>query len=108
MEKRAPHYNPSNCPLCTTRPGVCSGCNGSGKCTFCGGTGTRATTTAGLASEDITTVTYNEKCPYCNGTGVCRYCEGSGKCWGCKGSGHVENWDFFEQYQRERQEKDNK
>jgi RecJ-like exonuclease len=80
------------------KPGACHDCAGSGKCTFCKGTGVRKTTTNGFASEKINSVTYEEKCPYCSGTGVCKYCDGKGKCRHCKGDGKIENWNFFEEY----------
>lgn len=102
MEQRGQHYDPQKCPFCIVKPSTCNGCDGTAKCTYCNGTGTRKTTTAGLTREDISTVTIEEKCPYCNATGICRYCEGSGKCWACKGDGHVEDWNFFERYRNEK------
>jgi DnaJ-class molecular chaperone len=96
MDLREPPYDPHQCPLCTPKPGVCNDCRGSGRCTFCNGTGTRKTSTRSLASEKINDVTYKEKCPYCGGTGVCRYCQGSGTCWACNATGRVEDWSFLE------------
>lgn len=99
MDERASRYDASECPFCSTNPGVCSYCGGSTKCTFCNGTGTRKTVSPDLEAEGIKASSYEEKCPYCGGTGQCRYCKGSGKCWACNGTGKVESWDFFEKYQ---------
>ncbi|MBD3393810.1 MAG: hypothetical protein GF418_16900 [Chitinivibrionales bacterium] len=100
-DQRQARYDPNQCPFCVPEPGVCSYCRGTAKCTFCDGTGTRKTTTASMPKEKFTTVEYEEKCPYCGGSGVCRYCEGSGKCWVCEGTGHIDHWNFFQRHKHE-------
>jgi RecJ-like exonuclease len=100
MDKRAPRYDASECPFCSVKPGVCSYCNGTKKCSFCGGSGIRKTGTPTIAEAGIKKTSYEEKCPYCKGTGVCRYCQGTGKCWACDGTGKVTSWDFYEKYQK--------
>jgi hypothetical protein len=100
MEKRGKRYEETECPFCSTKPGVCSYCRGTKKCTFCNGTGTRQTGSPVIATEGIGKASYEEKCPYCGGKGVCRYCEGTGGCWACDGTGKVESWDFYEKYQK--------
>jgi len=100
MDKREARYDPSECPFCSVKPGVCSYCSGTTKCAHCNGTGTRTTGTPLIAEDNISRKSYTETCPYCSGTGVCRYCRGSGKCWACDGAGKVESWDFYEKYQR--------
>ena len=54
----------------------CGGCHGSGKCTYCGGSG-RVVVDAG------TYVAYDcyvyKNCPVCNGSGNCGTCRGRGK-----------------------------
>jgi RecJ-like exonuclease len=97
MDKRAARYDEKQCPFCTTKPGVCSYCNGTKKCSFCDGKGKRKTVSPNIPEENIKPGSYEEQCPYCKGSGTCRYCRGSGICWACKGSGKVENWDFYEQ-----------
>jgi DnaJ-class molecular chaperone len=94
-EQRRVRYDAHQCPVCSTEPGVCSYCHGDAKCNFCGGTGTRTTTTASMPKESINPVEYDEKCPYCQGSGTCRYCEGSSKCWVCDGSGEIKDWSFL-------------
>jgi len=99
MDARGPRYDESECPFCSTKPGVCSYCGGSSKCSFCNGTGTRTTVSPKIEAEGIEGTAYAEKCPYCAGSGSCRYCKGSSTCWACQGSGKVESWDFYEKYQ---------
>jgi hypothetical protein len=97
MEKRAERYNPKECPFCTTKPGTCNYCEGSGKCNFCQGTGKRVNSTKDIPDPDIQKVTYETACPFCKATGKCRYCEGVGKCWACKGTSKIDSWEFYEQ-----------
>jgi hypothetical protein len=97
MDKRSPRYDEKQCPFCTTKPGVCTYCGGTKKCSFCDGTGKRKTVTPELAEENIKAGSYTEECPYCKGTGTCRYCSGNGKCWACKGTAKINNWDFYNQ-----------
>jgi RecJ-like exonuclease len=99
-EKRAERYQPSECPFCSTKSGVCSYCQGETKCTFCGGSGKRTTKVPELPAEGIAASQYEEECTYCKGSGTCRYCKGSGKCWACGGDGKVESWDFYEKYRK--------
>ncbi len=95
-EQRQARYDPKDCPFCVPQSGVCNYCGGDGSCTYCNGTGTRKTTTSNLPDPTIKSVTYEEKCPYCKGSGKCRYCDGSGVCRTCGGTGEVENWDFHD------------
>jgi RecJ-like exonuclease len=101
MDQREARYNPKQCPFCTQNPGVCFYCNGSKKCSFCKGTGTRTTVSPPIAESNLSQASYQEKCPYCKASGVCRYCDGVGKCWACKGTARIESWDFYEQYKAE-------
>jgi hypothetical protein len=48
-----------------TQKVTCSVCNGSGKCSWCGGTGY--------------TIPLIQKCEKCGGTGVCPNCHGTGQ-----------------------------
>jgi hypothetical protein len=99
MEKREASYNEKQCPFCTERTGVCSYCGGTKKCTFCGGTGKRKTVASESADGNSKAAgSYEEKCPFCKGSGVCRYCNGTGLCLACKGTGTVENRDFFNKF----------
>lgn len=100
MEERGARYDPQQCPFCSTNPGTCTYCSGSGECTFCEGTGKRVTVAPEIEAEGIDRSSYEEECPYCEGTGKCRYCDGEGDCWACNGKGEVESWDFFEKYQK--------
>lgn len=100
MDQRGPRYDESECPFCSTDPGVCSYCHGETKCTFCKGKGTRTTIVPRIEEEGVMGTSYQEPCQYCGETGTCRYCRGSGKCWACGGSGKVESWDFYERYQK--------
>jgi RecJ-like exonuclease len=100
-EKRAPRYDPKECPFCTIKRGVCSYCKGSKRCPFCNGKGKRKATAPkmpGLAADR--NVSYEEECPYCKGGRSCTYCGGSGICWACGGSGRIESWDFQSKYER--------
>lgn len=99
-EKREKRYEETECPFCSTKPGVCPYCGGGKKCTFCNGTGTRTTGSPTLSEEGISKSSYTEPCPYCKTTGVCRYCKGDAKCWACEGSGKINSWDFYEKYQK--------
>jgi RecJ-like exonuclease len=99
MDKREARYDASECPFCSVTPGECSYCHGSKKCAHCNGTGVRKTGSPVIAEENIGATSYEEKCPYCSGTGTCRYCRGKGICWACDGDGKVESWDFYEKYQ---------
>jgi RecJ-like exonuclease len=98
MEAREPRYNASACPFCSLKPGVCSYCEGTKKCTFCNGTGKRHTVSPAVPEENVKGGEYTEACPYCKGTGVCRYCDGKGFCWACGGSGKSGDWDFYSRY----------
>ena len=100
MDQREARYDEKACPFCSTNKGVCSYCEGTKKCTFCDGTGTRTTVSPAIESEGIKRSSYEEKCPYCKGTGVCRYCEGSGKCWACEGSAQAGDWKFYERMKK--------
>jgi DnaJ-class molecular chaperone len=51
-----------------------------------------------LPQEGVSPAEYEEKCPYCEGTGTCQYCNGEGKCWVCGGSGTIDDWEFFQKY----------
>lgn len=93
-EKRAPRYDPHECPFCLPKKGACSYCKGSRKCGFCGGAGKRKVAVPALPSKGIQASGYEESCPHCGGSGVCRYCGGSGACWACDGSGRIDSWDF--------------
>ena len=95
MDKRMARYDEKECPFCTPKPGVCSYCNGSTKCTFCKGTGKRKTSTTNYPKRGIERLEYEEECPYCKGSGKCRYCDGVGKCWACKGTSKIDNWDML-------------
>jgi DnaJ-class molecular chaperone len=97
-EQRAPAYNPAQCPVCTTRPGVCSYCNGTGKCVYCNGTGKRHVVWPNIPEDGIVKGSYDDQCSFCKGTGACPYCGGNDKCWACKGTGTIRSWDFFEEY----------
>lgn len=101
-EKRAPRYDPHGCPFCTSKKGICSYCNGSKKCEFCKGTGTRKIAVPALPSKGISASGYTETCPHCNGKGVCRYCGGSGACWACDGTGRIDSWDFYSKNRKTR------
>ena len=101
-EKRAPRYDPRECPFCTPKKGVCSYCNGSKKCEFCSGTGKRTIAVPNLPAKGITASAYEETCPHCNGKGVCRYCGGTGTCWACDGTGKVDSWDFYSKSRTQR------
>jgi RecJ-like exonuclease len=100
MDQREKRYDETECPFCVPKPGTCFYCGGTTKCSFCNGTGIRKTGTPDIAEEGIQKASYEEKCPYCEGSGVCRYCKGSGKCWACDGTGKVTSWDFYEKYMK--------
>lgn len=55
---------------------TCGGCRGTGRCTYCGGTG-RVVVDAGLYVAYDAYVYKN--CEVCHGTGKCGVCHGSGK-----------------------------
>ncbi|MGD9201373.1 MAG: hypothetical protein PVI26_07410 [Chitinispirillia bacterium] len=95
MDKRMARYDEKECPFCTPKPGECSYCDGSTKCTFCNGTGKRKTSTTNYPKRGIERLEYVEECPYCKGSGKCRYCDGAGKCWACKGTSKIDNWDML-------------
>jgi hypothetical protein len=80
-ETREARYDPKECPFCSTKPGVCFYCNGTGKCSYCNGAGTRTTVSPDMAELNLKKSQYTEKCPFCKTSGKCRYCEGKGKCW---------------------------
>ena len=101
-EKRAPRYDPGECPFCSSKKGVCSYCEGSKKCGFCKGTGKRKIAVPDLPAKGITASEYEETCPHCNGKGVCRYCGGTGSCWACDGTGKVDSWDFYSKSRNQR------
>ena len=94
-EKRAPRYDPHECPFCKTRKGTCTYCNGTKKCSFCGGKGRRKLVIPDLPEQNIKPSSYEETCHNCDGKGVCRYCGGKGTCWACGGTGRIESWDFY-------------
>jgi hypothetical protein len=100
MDQRAPRYDETECPFCVPKPGTCFYCQGTTRCTFCDGKGVRQTGTPNIPSDGIAKASYEEKCPYCEGSGVCRYCKGSGICWACDGKGRVESWDFYDKYMK--------
>jgi RecJ-like exonuclease len=94
-EKRAPRYDPHECPFCRMKKGICTYCNGTKKCSFCKGKGKRRIAVADLPEKGITASSYEETCPHCEDKGVCRYCKGKGTCWACDGTGRIESWDFY-------------
>ena len=98
MDKRAPAYNPKQCPMCTQNPGVCNDCSGNGKCAYCKGTGKFTVSTKNYPEKEINVVSYTEECPFCKGTGVCAHCKGTGKCTACKGTAKVSGWNFDGKY----------
>ncbi len=100
LDERKSRYDEKECPFCSTNPGTCTYCNGTGECSFCKGTGKRKTSTKNYPERSITPLEYEEECPYCKGTGKCRYCDGVGKCWVCKGTGRIEDWNFQEMYSK--------
>jgi hypothetical protein len=94
-EKRAPRYDPHECPFCTSKKKICRYCGGSKKCEFCNGTGKRKVSVPNIPAKGIAASGYEETCPHCSGKGVCRYCGGTGKCWACDGTGRIDSWDFY-------------
>lgn len=73
----------TTCPTCSGAGSVkqaCAECNGTGKCTYCEGTGVRK----GIGGKIIT-------CFACTGSKKCRKCDGNGgitqKCPTCRGTG---------------------
>jgi RecJ-like exonuclease len=94
-ESRAPRYDAGACPFCTTQKGKCTYCNGTKKCSFCHGKGTRKVVVPDFPDKSIKTAGYEETCPFCEGKGVCRHCNGKGTCWACSGTGRIESWDFY-------------
>ena len=96
MEERRPRYDPEQCPFCVSYPGKCFYCDGNGKCLYCKGTEIRKTSTKNYPERGIERLEYEEKCPFCKGSGICRHCEGNGECWACNGKGKVKDWNFYE------------
>lgn len=56
---------------------MCKGCNGSGNCNVCGGTG--KTTSSEYDEVLKRSVTVAKDCYICNGTGHCKVCYGTGR-----------------------------
>jgi len=94
------------CLYCESRPGVCSTCEGDGKCYLCGGSGTDVIDAAlhgdqwqrglvrlisgvlrrGRSSEQPPTPSSAKHCEACGGDGYCDDCAGRKKCVNCAGS----------------------
>lgn len=89
--KISTHHSPNKVH---NKYGNCYKCNGSGKCTWCDGSGTKRCMDCKGSGEEGTVknadgTTTVLKCYRCSGRGSydCTYCSTSGKCAMCDGTG---------------------
>lgn len=79
------------CSVCSgTGRIVCKDCNGSGKCTKCGGRGVMSGCQFCQGTLKISNV-----CEVCNGDPTCKVCKGGKQCMVCQGSGKCLNKDCY-------------
>jgi hypothetical protein len=77
-----------------SRETMCKSCNGTGKCTMCGGYPKKTCSYCDGRGRKVygsgSNVEYS-RCAVCNGTGytLCAGCKGSGNCGVCRGSGKI-------------------